>query len=37
MTALCIAAALVLIAQHMERPKAYRKRHTHFEVTKTAR
>lgn len=36
MTALCIAAALVLIAQHMECAKPYRKRHTHFEVTKTA-
>lgn len=37
MTALCIAAALVLIAQHMERTKPYRKRQNRFEVTKTAR
>ena len=37
MTALCIAAALVLIAQHMERTKPYRKQNNCFEVTKTAR
>ena len=37
MTAICIAAVLVLIAQHMERVKPYRKRVNHFETTKTAR
>ena len=37
MTALCIAAALVLIAQHMERTKPYRKRQNRFEVIKTVR
>lgn len=37
MTALCITAALVLIAQHMERMKPYRKQHNRFEVIKTVR